>query len=777
VASSVLSRAARDAAFRGLRELLWPAPTPALLESAEGRVLDLNAAAEALFAHHGRPLVGRETAALLPEAHRAAGIEARLARNRAAREGGVVAPLRLRIDAADGQPRWFAGVPHNVGGRGADGSLDAPRWLFLLQDVTDAVQARREKERAEAERDRAHHQVATAMAGASIVVATYDAVHGWQLPVPAVREAAQTASALGAMVAGVRAEYVRPGMRAEYERLQHALRHAEAADVRFALDHPQLGERWLQVHVAPLPEAEGRAVSVAMVDVTERERAQQALALQADRTRAVLDSVLVGIVTVGEAGIVWLNQSARRMFGGHMADFIGREMSIVASPEPDHPLRRGDWLQRLTEGQGESFECRLQALDGRSFWVAGNAVLTHDGDGGGGAARHVTFALLDIERRRQSETRIAAARGRLQRLIETAPLAIVLFDPQTLRVQQANAQAAAFFARSPLPGLMPEECADPAQAQALRGWLEQVRGAANEAPSLVQEWSVEREGGPATVWDCRIARLAAEDDGGERSGAAAGSDRGMSAAEGVLLLVASDVTAQRSAEQARLAAAIAQREALVREVHHRIKNNLQGVAGLLQHNAREHPEVATQLLEATSQVQAIAQVYGLQLGRRGALPVAQLLAALVVGVERSFGQSLPPPEVAPGLGDAVLPEPEAIPLALVVNELLGNALRHGTPGSARVHLDRADADTASPGVAIRVVSEGRLPVGFDLAAIRSGVSGLGLVRALVPRRGAAFTLAQQGAQVCAEVRLVPPRIAWLEPAAAAPPADPAQPPR
>jgi two-component sensor histidine kinase len=56
--------------------------------------------------------------------------------------------------------------------------------------------------------------------------------------------------------------------------------------------------------------------------------------------------------------------------------------------------------------------------------------------------------------------------------------------------------------------------------------------------------------------------------------------------------VASDVTEQRAAEQARLQAAIAQREVLVREVHHRIKNNLQGVAGLLQQNAARHPEVA-----------------------------------------------------------------------------------------------------------------------------------------------------------------------------------------
>jgi PAS domain S-box-containing protein len=69
-----------------------------------------------------------------------------------------------------------------------------------------------------------------------------------------------------------------------------------------------------------------------------------------------------------------MNRSARRMFGGELADFVGEPISIVATPEPDHPLRRDDYLQRLAEGQAETFECRLKARDGREFWVVGNAV-------------------------------------------------------------------------------------------------------------------------------------------------------------------------------------------------------------------------------------------------------------------------------------------------------------------------------------------------------------------------------------------------------------------
>ena len=74
---------------------------------------------------------------------------------------------------------------------------------------------------------------------------------------------------------------------------------------------------WMQVAqrlVDEADEAAGRICSY--VDVDERHRAREELLRQSERTRAILDSVLVGIVTVGAGGIEWMNRSARRMFGG-----------------------------------------------------------------------------------------------------------------------------------------------------------------------------------------------------------------------------------------------------------------------------------------------------------------------------------------------------------------------------------------------------------------------------------------------------------------------------
>ena len=500
---------------------------------------------------------------------------------------------------------------------------------------------------------------------------------------------------------------------------------------------------WVLVSKRLVDEADPAAGLIcSYVDVDERRRAREAVQLQAERTRAILDSVLVGIVTVGEGGIEWMNRSARRMFGGELVDFVGAPIDTVATDDAHHPLRATHYRQALGDGQAETFECRLRGRDGREFWVVGNAVVT----GPGGAGSQITFALLDIERRRQAEVSIERAQTSLQRIIDTAPLAIALFDAASGRVLRLNQMAAQFFGRpvDAVLGQAPESWFAPADAQALRQDL--AAAAANPGDGLRRELarasgppSEDDKAGSQRLWDMRIVTLAATGDP-------------------QLLLVASEVTEQRIAEQARFDAAVSQREMLVKEVHHRIKNNLQGVAGLLQQTAARRPEVAGLISEAVGQVQAIAQVHGLQVGVSGPLRIKPLVEAITASVQRMFGRPIqvavegtPPHRFA-------LPEAESIPIALTINELLTNAIKHSPPGTIRcvLHCDEAR-------LAISVHNPGQLPAGFSLAQVPPGVSGLGLVRALLPRRTATLTLLQTPTGVEARIVLVPPSITLLEP--------------
>ena len=482
-------------------------------------------------------------------------------------------------------------------------------------------------------------------------------------------------------------------------------------------------------------------IIVSYVNVDARYRAERAVALQAERTRSILDSVLVGIVTVGPQGIEWMNRSARRMFGGELGEFVNLPIATVASADPAHPFLRTEYLTELVEGQAETFECRVRGRDGREFWVVGNVVSTARESTG----RQLTYALLDIERRREAEARMSQAQAQLQRIIEAAPLAITLRDARTLAVLRINGVAAANRRTTPeaLIGCTPEQMFDPQTAAQRRRDMQQAL-ASTEVTK--HEYRSERDGEPR-FWDARYLPLAT----------VPGTPPDQ------LLMVATDVTEQRATQEARYEAAIAQRDMLVKEVHHRIKNNLQGVAGLLQQIAQKKPEVAGPIAEVVAQVQAIAQVYGLQVGESGPLKLTSVVEAITASVQRTFGRLIRFTVSGSTAPQWMLPEAESIPIALTLNELLTNAVKH-SDAAPQDEAGEVDCMLAcgNHDVTIVIANAGTLPAGFNLARIPGGVSGLGLVRALLPRRSASLAFEQCAGRVHATVTLRLPGVTRAE---------------
>ncbi|MDQ3189249.1 MAG: PAS domain S-box protein [Pseudomonadota bacterium] len=219
--------------------------------------------------------------------------------------------------------------------------------------------------------------------------------------------------------------------------------------------------------------------------------------------------------------------------------------------------------------------------------------------------------------------------------------------------------------------------------------------------------------------------------------------------------IADDVTERTRAEQLKMEQIVKQRDVLVREVHHRIKNNLQGVAGLLQQTADARPDVADILSEAATQIHAIAQVHGLQIRSSGTLPVLGVAQGIFSTLSNMFGVEVrfePPP---PDLWRFGLPENEAVPLALVINELGTNAIKHR---ASRQDGIMVKVTTRPDGMEFAIENPGTLKDGFDLAQISASVSGLGLVKALLPRRGARLTVERVGAVVATRLQLFPPAI-------------------
>ncbi|HWJ83218.1 MAG TPA: histidine kinase N-terminal domain-containing protein [Nocardioides sp.] len=177
------------------------------------------------------------------------------------------------------------------------------------------------------------------------------------------------------------------------------------------------------------------------------------------------------------------------------------------------------------------------------------------------------------------------------------------------------------------------------------------------------------------------------------------------------------------------------KDATIREIHHRVKNNLQTVAALLRLQARriDSEEATAALEEAVRRVGSIAIVHDILSQAVGETvdfdDIADRLAKLVTEVGALPGSIRVSRE-----GDfGVLPSEQATTLAMVLTELLQNAVEHAfaTDGAGdggghvvvRVHRRRDGLDVA-------VDDDGRgLPDGFDLDGTTS--LGLSIVRTLV----------------------------------------------
>ena len=222
--------------------------------------------------------------------------------------------------------------------------------------------------------------------------------------------------------------------------------------------------------------------------------------------------------------------------------------------------------------------------------------------------------------------------------------------------------------------------------------------------------------------------------------------------------VIEDVTPRVLQEARRLDAVRSQRDALVREVHHRIKNHLQGVAGLLRQHLAGKPLLQPLLDVATAQVLTIAAVHGLQ----GEVSSSALnLRMLIARIANSISGIMHAPIDIPGggsvLGDLTVTEEEAVPVAMVLNEMIMNAVKHralvGGDGMVRV-----DAEYRDGAAVIEVSNPGFLPPRFNLPLGVHVGTGLGLVKSLLPQRGAALEIVENGQRVVARLVLSTPHV-------------------
>lgn len=182
-----------------------------------------------------------------------------------------------------------------------------------------------------------------------------------------------------------------------------------------------------------------------------------------------------------------------------------------------------------------------------------------------------------------------------------------------------------------------------------------------------------------------------------------------------------------------LNASLLEKEALLKEIHHRVKNNLQIISSLLnlQSNQGGNEAVVMKMREGQSRVEAMSLIHQnlYQSSSLQNISIEDYLSQLCKYLSRAFnpsGKSIQTNINASGISFDI---DTAIPLGLIVNELVSNAYKHAFTnqdlGQVNVHIKKIDADFYEMTVADNGAG---LPDGFDINKQNS--LGIKLIRML-----------------------------------------------
>ncbi len=226
--------------------------------------------------------------------------------------------------------------------------------------------------------------------------------------------------------------------------------------------------------------------------------------------------------------------------------------------------------------------------------------------------------------------------------------------------------------------------------------------------------------------------------------------------QNLVLEVHHDITERKHAEAA-VRASLSEKEVLLQEIHHRVKNNLQLVSALINMQQRRlrrlgEGESRDALRECQNRIRSIALIHE-QLYRTTdftKVPFADYTRSLATNIFHATGLSESRITLKVDIDDIALAVDQAVPCGLIMNELITNALKHGIKAEEQGTIQVA-LKTATEGRVVLSVSDSGcgLPVGFDPRATKS--LGFQIIRTLSEQLRASLEISPQAVGACISI--------------------------
>lgn len=507
---------------------------------------------------------------------------------------------------------------------------------------------------------------------------------------------------------------VAPPDREAFGDMVAAVFRGESGSLVFEIEGLKGARRTVETHSVPMWDADRREVRALLGvtrDITEQKAAEQALVEEKSLLQAIFASLPGIAFAFDQRGryVRW-NHNYEKLLG-----YPDPEMARLTALDTVVPRDRERVAAVIRDvfAVGES-TTQLHALtkDGRELplFCTGVRVTL------GGQPCVVGFG-IDISGRLRAEAALRESEERLRIFVESAPAGVAMLDRDVRYLSYSRRWLADY-------GLGDQNLVGRSHYEVFREmpdrWKEIHRRCLTGVSERCEQDRFERADGTVDYLRWEIQPWA------DATGAVGG------------LVFFTEMITNRVKAEEQVRASLREKEAMLKEIHHRVKNNLQVVSSLLSLQAARvtHPVATDVLAESQNRVRAMALVHE-TLYRSDDLArvdLSRYLGELCGYLFRSYGVDSARVRLELDVEPVSVSLDKTIPCGLLVNEIVSNSLKHAFPG-ARTGGVTVRAGTRADGRLTLTLADDGVGLPADVVVDQTPSLGLQLVNILTEQLG------------------------------------------
>lgn len=479
---------------------------------------------------------------------------------------------------------------------------------------------------------------------------------------------------------------------------------AEYGIIETACLHNSTTPIWLETNKMPLHDPQGQVIGTlgTAQDISDRKRAEEVM----QRQLAAMEATIDGIGIVNSNGeYIYANKAYVDIYGyDSPTELLGKTWREIYYPD-EIARFEGDIRNIIQQNGRWRGEAIAKRKDGSTFFEELSLSILEDGN--------LISICRDISDRKHMEAALQQSEARFKAFMNNSPVVAFIKDEQTRNIYINEPFERAFnVTLEYLQGKRDDEWLPEEVAKQLYQ-NDRIVFATGQTLQTVE--TIPTPNGVTLHW--LVLKFLIKDSQGQP----------------FLGGVAIDITERKRTEE-QIKAALQEKEVLLKEVHHRVKNNLQVIDSLFRHQCRhsDNQQVIQILKECQNRVVSMALLHEklYQSKNLSNIDFAEYVKSLVANLFSSYNVYVNEPHLSINVENIFLDFEMALNCGLIINELLTNSLKYAFPSGilGTIDIEFSFSNSANYNLIIRDNGVG-LPANIDLQQVKT--LGLKLVRSLV----------------------------------------------